>query len=304
MVTPPGWVEVRNGEVRSFKSPGGDGCVLRYCERLSPIRSLRSLVRASLAAHPGFRPASLGPPQRLRTAEGEYAALVTVRGSGTDGASPTVALIVGAIFAEDFSTLLEAEVSRDSDVPIYQAELAKMLAADELALGVRRRRYYFYTPTGWRQVRDGLNVLLYPPDYPEPHAYIRLEPADPRRERDPLQLLAAEDAQHGLRPMLPRDGFAVPPPTSISTQHGLLGEISCTYNMAPHGETLVRHLVVLRDSVYHYVLRLEALAAEVLPQHLDVLCKLADTIEPIAEAAPQDPSAPSEGVTPAGLWVE
>ena len=265
-----------NGLILQPRDEEVPGCIVRYTERVVPQRSLWALAKEVLAVDAEFKVKSVSPVDCFLTDEGEHAAAVYV--TGTAGPLP-MAHMVGAIFAEDFSTLLDARIRDLSRAESYRSLLRTLIQQDRLCLGMRRRRVLFIPPTDWHAVAFGLGTTLYPPEYPRMLSCILVSPAEPRTSGD-FDVVAQrrrEDARRGLQVL----GEADSPPSSYTTANGLL----CTHHRstckAPDGTIVTRDLAVLRDDYYVYTLQLDATQHAKLDSHRKQFLDLVGSVRAI-----------------------
>ena len=156
---------------------GANVGTIHYRERARPVRRVLELARDVLAGWPEFAIEHLGDIERMTTADGEYAAVVTALG-GERG--HPVRRDLGFVLTDDFFSSATAT----SRVPERAGELAALLRElvrhDVHALGIRRRRYEYEPPPGYQPVRQALTVEWIPPDYPHNATTIIVYPANPR----------------------------------------------------------------------------------------------------------------------------
>src|SRR5215475_1699206 len=146
MITPPaGWVIERTEDgVLVCPPEGPQRAVVRYAERVRPIRRAIQLVREA-AVPAGFTQTAIGAPRRLVTAEGEHAALVARAGTIGDRA---VELVHAFVFLDDYYAALEGIAHASAGL----AAIVEQLAVGDLHLlgRERRRRYVYMPPPGWQ----------------------------------------------------------------------------------------------------------------------------------------------------------
>ncbi|MGE5186492.1 MAG: hypothetical protein ACM31C_30760 [Acidobacteriota bacterium] len=171
MITPPpGWTIERTRDGLLIAPPGqGERAILRYRERLRPVRPALELVAA--APRPAdFVATQTTAPKRLVTIEGEHAALVTIE--GTHAGAPAV-LAYGYVFLDDHYAALEGVVP-----PELVATVEQLVVGDVHLLGrVRRRKFMYAAPPGWTVEGDAFEARWAPPDG---SARILVNPALPR----------------------------------------------------------------------------------------------------------------------------
>lgn len=252
------------------------GCVVRYTERVVPQRSLWALVKEVLALDADFKVKSVSPVDCFLTDEGEHAAAVWV--TGTAGTQP-MAHMVGAVFAEDFSTRLDARIRDMTRAEAYRSLVRTLIQQDRLCLGMRRRRVLFIPPTDWHAVAFGLGTTLYPPEYPRTLSCIVVTPAEPRSNGD-FDVVAQrrrEDTRRRLQVLSGGDD----PPSSFTTANGLLCAHYRSTCKAPDGTIVARDLAVLRDDYYVYTLQLDATQHAKLDAHRKQFLELVGSVRPV-----------------------
>ena len=286
ILCPPGWHERRSGDVLVYlpRNPPHD-CVLTYAEHVAPLRPLLELANETLAEDPEFEVSRTLMITRLVTDEGEYAARVVVHGRRR---GQPVAHIVGAVFADDFSTRLTARVTDLARLDDHVTLVTELLRADRLALGVRRRRFAFQPPPAWHPVPGmALDIAFFPPDYPRSHSCIVVPAAEPvaALPQGPAKLLQEIDERVGLPP-----GQHVRT-TPIATRRNLVGEeLMWTRRLPGLEREMHRYLAVLQDDRYYYTLRMDALAHQDLEQEHERFVATACSVESLP--APRATGAP------------
>jgi hypothetical protein len=292
---PAGYSERRSGETLHFLPPDYTGNplvgVLRYSERVTPLHSLHGHLHQVAQEHRGLQITRVGRAQRVRTAEGEYGGLLIAHGHIGEVAH---ALIVGAIFAEEFSTRLDVclNLQAADNLQRYQELVYDLMVADVLTLGARLRRPFFRVPAGWHVRANNLSVSLYPPSYPQPHACLIVEPADPRTDREPAQVLAGQDHRLGLSIV------SAAAPVPLGNDMGLVGQMLSCDLRSPDGMQLRRYMASLRDEAYRYSARLEVLSSEDNTALHDELRVLIASIEPLGQPLPTVKDPREERVLP------
>lgn len=293
---PDGWHEWRAGDgLRYTPRQERVHCVMTYRERVTPIRAFPKLLHEALAEDAEFEIGEKSKITRLYTDEGEYAALIVVRGMFR---GRPIAHIVSAVFADDFSTLLDARVEADY-IDQYSQLVLELTKADRLELKVRRRRYGFIPPAGWHPIAGlGLELVLMPPNYPSLHASITMYPAQPLAAApDPHELQSLHDERVGLGPAKEVRNLAMVGPV----ERELRGEEWRTTRELPNKQgKLVRYQVVLRDERYLYVAKLEAFECDELEALHRAFSETVGTIEPI----PLPLAERSTNAKPTGMWSD
>jgi hypothetical protein len=276
---PDGWREWRAGDDLLYSPREGNlHCVMRYRERVTPLRSFPKLLDEVLVEDVEFVPEERNKITRFVTDEGEYAALIVVRGTFRNR---RIGHVVTAIFADDFSTLLDARVEGDF-VDRYAQQLLALTKTDRLDLGVRRRRLGFKPPAGWHPIIGlALDVALLPPDYPKLHASITVNAAYPLANGIPPY---EHQVLHDVHVGLGRGADT----RKIAMTAGLRGEEWEMIRTLPNnGGRIVRYLVVLRDGRYTYSAKLEAFEGPGLRDLHEIFSTTVGTFEAIPQPVAQ-----------------
>lgn len=297
---PVGWHEWRAGDALLYTPrEGRTHCVMQYRERVAPVRVFPHLLAETLADDADFIVDSKNKITRFLTDEGEYAALIVVKGTFRGRA---IAHVISAVYAEEFSTCLDARVeSKFADE--YSELVLELTKADRLQLGVRRRRIGFAPPPGWHAIPGlSLEVSLLPPDYPHTHAAITVYAAQPAANAiDPHAYQNLHDIRVGLGEGQEVRRLAM----AGSPQRPLHGDEWHTIRELPDAagaaRKMERFLVVLRDDRYLYVAKLEALAGPRVAELHRTFSAMIGTFEPIPHAVAQHGAQPD---SPFGLWSE
>ncbi len=255
MITPPaGWgIERTEDGVLVCPPEGPQRAVVRYAERVRPIRRAMQLVRETHVPA-GFVETAISAPRRLVTAEGEHAALVTRAGTLGDRA---VELVHGFVFLDDYYAALEGIAPAGAGLAAIVEELA---IGDLHLLGRERRRRYVYTrPPGWHGTGNHFDARWYPLDYPANPARIFVNPALP---------LSPGIASTILEKMIVGATVAAQPVARFTSRHRLDVE----HHHLRTGE-LDTHLFFLMDAQFFYSVRADA--------DLDAGRALIESIEPV-----------------------
>jgi hypothetical protein len=269
-----------------------DGSVISYRERVRPLARASVIVEDLLDRDPAFQDVTAGPPERLITAEGEYATHVVV--TGTIGGEPAQR-DVGLVFGDDFHSAIVGLTTR----PGRFAEMSQLVRAlvqlDSHALGVRRRRYLYAPPPGWQGRARGFTTEWSPLDYPRMPVQVKVFPANPSLDRPPavLEHMLAEDEAHGFR----RDGVWGPEP--VASAHELMGWAWTIIGRFGDMPRTYRELIVYNDGRYLYPLRLETMREDPSAER-SIFLDVARSVHPIP--APRAP-APSDLDGLVSYWV-
>ena len=292
---PPGWSSesLRGGWL--FHSPplptGESAAELRYSEGMRPVLTPAAVVREVLLQQPAFCPREQSRPELFLTAEGEYVVLVRV--SGHLGGRPIWHLI-SAIYGEESMNVLDAIVREPAALPAVAHLVRELVYADQLGLGVRKRRFLYAPPAGWQPRPRGLLCSWYPPDHLQHPAALVAHPAMPR-DGSPEAVVETFLKVYQSR------GFVVEAMTDgepVTTDAGLHGKAFCLVGRFPSLSELTCDLLVLADARYLYSLILETEAPAHRAALQDVLPAVARSVRPIPmpvdRAASDSPSSPSD----------
>jgi hypothetical protein len=245
-----------------------DQAGIRYRERVRPIRSIAELVRAQCDAS-RFSVERIAGPEAIVTAEGEHGALVTIDGMH-DGV--VAQRTIGYVFADDFYAHVSGlAFARERFAPVAEA-VRRLTLGDTHMLGIRRRRFQYRPPAGWRRsAQPSLFHDVWAP--PGGDGTITVCPALPAGS--PLAALGSPD---DAEPVVTRR---------------LAGPAWTT-----HAERS-RRLVVLNDGRYQYPLLLEC-AASSWSEHVTCFDEVVESAEPVPMA-----SGPRAAGTTVGLhWAD
>jgi len=160
--------------------PGGRRASTVTCSSLRPpwgsSRTKNAVARraTSRRSSPPSRGGRRSTPEKCApststTAEGEYAALVTV----------SATLHLGIVFGDDFQ-LRDRRSRRDGRR--WRADgraCARLGLRRALGLGVRRRRYRYFAPRGWQEQRGDLVSEWFLDGFPGNAAMLSVYPAEP-----------------------------------------------------------------------------------------------------------------------------
>ena len=270
--------------------PGGEPAAeLRYSQGSRPVLPAAAVAREVLAQQPEFTAEAQSRPELGITAEGEYTALVRVR--GRLGPRPALHLI-GAVYGDESMNVLDALVVEAAALPTVAHTVRALLYADRLGLGLRKRRFLYEPPAGWLARRSGLLSRYfppdYPPDYPRRSATLVVHPAVPRDSSEETVLLT-------LLATYQQRGFAVAALSAaepVTTDFGLHGKAFCLVGSFPGKPELTCDLLVLADARYLYALIAESSAAPDRAELQGILPAVARSVRPIPAPAVRAPASP------------
>jgi hypothetical protein len=272
IVFPGGWGVISELDSIGFVHPHGrDAAVLEYRERVRPLVKLGSLVRRFLAERPTLRCDALPDcGDRLTTAEGEYAAQVTL--ACVDDGRPAQCNL-GIVFGDDFYARLAAICYR---VELYEEVtrvVRELVVGDTHQLGMRRRRFEYSPPRGWQPIVHGFVTDWFAPNYPRDAVQLTVYPAN---------LLATMSARPLVRLLIGEGPARVEReaivPLSLST--GLVGELAAVA-LALGERRRFKLCAVLHDSRFSYALAATALEEGQLAAHRTELERVIDSVQPI-----------------------
>ena len=272
IAVPPGWTIEHLPEAVAFTHPSG-GAHIHYRERAGRPRRVGMLAREILAGWPQLRVKSFGAIERMVTLEGELAAVLSVECSEGDR---DVHIDLGFVFTDDFFTSI-AGTCRDAalrgDIRVLVRELIR---EDNLALGIRRRRFEYQPPPGWQPFRRSLATEWLPPEYPAHDTRLIAYPANPIAVAGRLSMGNA----HTYLERLDWDVTAVGPVETGATRAGLAFEaqdVSCRH---PAQKPRKTRFLVLSDHLYQYPFELRIIASPDALADRKTLAAVAETVIP------------------------
>lgn len=273
MITPPpSWSRTSGEHVLVLRPPRGGGRV-RFYAQLAP-KPFHRIVAEVLALDPGFVAAQRSAIQRAVTLEGEYGASLEL--AGTQAGRPARRWIA-AVFVDSFVAALDGlSLSPESDAEIAEQTRA-MFEHASFGATLRRRRYVYAPPPGWQALPGGLIATWYPPGYPRHRAQIVVYPAEPSPAAAPevfRELIEDEERRGFLRS---GDVLVLPFPSPLMTGH----HFSFQGAWSDERQLTHRHAVVLSDSRFYYVARLETTSAKTVDADAAALRELGRSIEPL-----------------------
>lgn len=277
--------------LRPPAAPGGElAAEVRYSEGSRPLLTAAAVVREVLSQQPDFSPEEQSRPELCITAEGEYAALVCVRGRLSDrrdersGDRPAWHLI-GAIYGEESMNVLDVLVSEPAALPAIAQTARALLYSARLDLGLRKRRFLYQPPPGWQPLRSGLLCSYYPPDYPRRQMTLVVHPAMPRDA-------AQETVVATFVRTYEQRGFGVEALSDaepVTSDFGLHGKAFCLVGAFPGQPELTCDLLVLADARYLYALIAESGPTADRAELQRILPAVARSVRPIPTPAPSPP---------------
>ncbi len=268
----------------------GDGVLLaapegsvRIRPRVTPLLRLRELL-APVHPGPGVAGVTVDGPRGFTTAEGEYGALVNLRGEARQRT-------FAAVYGDDFCATFDADCTTRSAFDGMRDAVQKLAYAHALGLGADRFRNYLYAPPpGWTGLPRHASVVWISPGCPREHALLTVFKARP------TNMTFSMRQHHRLFEQLPRE-FGEKPPSAtdtFTTTQGLMAQL-VTYTGVVNGRALMVSDLTLADQRYVYPARLETSASD-LDGHAKALKGFAERVRPLPA-----PSAPVDALT---SWVD
>lgn len=293
MIGVPAGFRVEPGlDMLSLVPPEGPQAgLIRYKERIRPLRRLGGIIEQQLQACPLFRRQQVLPPQRLLTHEGEFAALVEAVG---EEAGQPARRFLGVVFGDDFYALTSALCLLPAQFDRYRDLVRSLVLEDNLGLGWRRRRCEYQPPVGWQPYITGLLTEWLPPEYPNEPTAITVWPANPRR-MSPRDLcdLAIQEIKSAGGSLLAR-----PTATAFSSDGGLRGQhLQLIAEKPGRGRRHFRRLIVVEDSHYSYALGLSQIGDGELATRVDTFVGTARSLQGL-----KPPFAATSSGGPASHW--
>ena len=286
MITrPDNWTAVHGVTTQTLIAPqGADAAVIRYRERVRPLRRMSGIVADWKRRHAAVAEPSVGEVERLVTIEGEHAGLVAIDGSV--GGKP-IRAFVGAVFGDDFYACVEALVLQPEQFESVGETVRGLTLSDQHALGHRRRRFEYTAPAGWQPITRGFATDWVAPKFPLEWGLIVAYPATPIEPSDevPPEVLVSRAIERG---------FAVDTeaaPREVTNDNGLTGFVHEMVGSL-NEQRMLRGFVTLTDHKYLYSGELMARTADVWPAHKDAFGAFFRSIVPIPQPTSSTTSIP------------
>lgn len=273
----PGWSwEMRADAIWTASPEGKAGGIIRYVERARPLARVRDIVK-TFEQDPRFRVVRISAPERIVTKEGEYGAVVTVDGLLLEA---PVQRTVAMVFLDDFYSLIDG-LALQADHYVRIADQVRNLALNDThGLGpMRRRRFYYVPPAGWRGVAGLLYAFWFPEDYPGNATKLTVLPAIPVPPGSSSYIDDIATEQLGFGPFeLEISSEAATPvvtPSRIPGSHwDALGSVG--------RRALYRDVLILEDGRFAYPLVLES-PPDRREENLALLRRVTDSIESLPQ---------------------
>jgi hypothetical protein len=267
-----------------FPPEGKDLGAIRMQERVRPLQSVRAILAPDLeSAAPILDGVELGPIERFETAQGEYAAFVTIKAHAKGNPQHRVERHVAIVFGDDFYQRFDAIVQDAAAFDAMRVATREFAYRATLGLGeLRWRRYLYQPPAGWQPLSRVHTTEWYPLDYPRRNSRITIPAARPTQDPSVFDKALLLAVAPGLR-VDGRDG-----PLPISNPNGLSGVVTRVRGSTPEKQ-LVYEQVVLMDATFTYLLRLECHADLYETDH-PIFEQVVNSVYPLPVA-----SRPTEG---------
>lgn len=286
--------------------PSQGGTLLRWASAVEagwvqyvesrPLQPLHAQVHDQLGIDPDFAVEAASPIFRFQTQEGEYGAGLIVDGRSQKTRAPQRRIFC-SVMADHFCTWLVAHLLQPSRYAELGDRVIRLAASDRLWLGLRRRRFVFAPPAGWRLRAMGLSAWLLHPAFPRRRVSIVVPPAWPLADDTPgLDAWLREQDSHEALSVEPEPEYRIQARTSARGLQGFLRE--GLVRDSRDGERRLRIAVSLRDERYLYGLRLIAPADEPVHPHVELLLALSDSIEPLPGGQASEPVTPGPASVP------
>ncbi|MFN0249910.1 MAG: hypothetical protein ACKV2T_23705 [Kofleriaceae bacterium] len=215
----------------------------------------------------------LAGARRVVTRDGEYG--VVARLDGGDTASVTV----GIVFADDVATELLAFAWRSATAAKIHATAEALVDSLPIAAPIRRRRFAYAPPEGWRGVARELGATWLAPGFPRRPGMITVAPARPISSDDTRDAVAALVYEHASAPLTDHRTWV----EDLDTENGLRGA-----TLMLTDRERIQYTAFLSDETYLYQIRLET-AAPHFQRDEAVWRHLLDSIEPLPLPATPKP---------------
>ena len=281
---PPGWTERRSGD-SSLLVPRAGTMAILVDQRVAPLRTMRAITTELCARHPEFTPQRASAVEPFVTLEGEHAAAFTL--SGTERGNKVVHAIA-VVYADDFYNCFDGRAAAE-DAPELEGIVIDVARRHRLYLGVRRRRFGFRPVSDWHIVGGlYLDVAMFPPDYPKRVSVVQVWAAQPiaLETEAAIDEMDRQDREAGLT-LEPGQGLGASP---MRTPR-LIGQEWRRTLVGPGGLRFVRQMIELRDNIYAYRMRLDAVDHDRLSVHRLQFAELVGSVEPVPAAQLATPAA-------------
>lgn len=235
----PGWTwELRASGILLRSESEPHISEIRYRERRHPVAPVAALIAAE--APPGWRETERDATLPFITDEGEYAALVTVRGV-LEGLHAVRAL--GFVFLDDHVACI-AGLGPVDDEARLQATVRALTRRDCHLAGVRRRRYVFAPPDPARwhgYLLPPFHAHYLPLAYPNDATTITVLPAVPASSDQVLAVVLA--SRRGLPVPIAGDGVSGEWITVIDD-----GDPAQAHDVVVHGDDRYTYPLIMRST--------------------------------------------------------
>ena len=252
---------------------------IRIRERVQPVRRARDVIAWAREQMQAFGPLTITPVETFTTYEGEFAAVCTIVGARGDLPYERT---IGLVWGDYFFTQIDGGTDDAAAFPRFRKAVRDLAYYHALGLGELRRRRFVYTPPpGWRGYPRGLVTEWYAPEFPARHGFISVFPARAGRESPSSELdqLLHEMSWFGF------EQESIEGPIELASDD-LTGSAWRPVGRFATGPRLFFEIAVLRDQRFTYVARLESQEAD-LDEHRRLFADVVRSVEPLpAPVAP------------------
>jgi hypothetical protein len=289
-----GWTRTFVADGLVFTPPEGPRVAsIRIRTHVRPLISADAMLDVMRAQMPPvYQLASVDPPARETTLDGEYAiALNAVATAGDNALQRTTAMILG----DDFYDLIDAATTVKSQLAAMRQLVSELVQSYALGLGDKRRRRYFYLPPrGWAGIARPRSTVWIPPDYPNNRSSISVfETRSATLTPSAVQDRALWEDMSGSFRQDERK-----PTHDIVNPYGLAGRVMMLSGRYGDGPRVHVQNVALYNERHVYFVRLESDEAN-LDANRASLGEIVESIEPLPK-----PVATSSLVRWADHWAE
>ncbi len=260
-----GWsCDVKRDGLLLTPPEGSQAASIRYTDELRPLRRTLDIVRR-LALPSGCRLRDRSPIESLRTATGEYAALV-MESAILDGVP--LQRTIGIAFADESYSLIVGLASAPALFDRVSLEVRRATVLDGPWHGARTRRYMYQPPAAWQGFSTGaLQTTWMPLEYPRERALLTVHPAlpIPHGQGDYAEQFVARLTGERVEAL------------------GIVHTATLSGAWWTVVGTEARHIVVLADEGYLYPVVIEAGLSQI-ESYGAVFRQVIDSIEPVPRA--------------------
>ena len=266
---------------------------IRIRTHIRPLISADAMLDGMRAQFPAvYQLASVDPPARMTTLDGEYAVVLqAVATAGEHALQRTTAMILG----DDFYDVVDAAMTIKEQFAATRQLVSDLVKSYALGLGDHRRRRYFYLPPrGWAGVARPRSTIWIPPDYPNNRSSITVfETRASNLTPSAVQDRALWEDMSGSFRQDERK-----PTYDLTNPYGLKGRVMMLSGRYGEGPRVHVQNVALYDERHVYFVRLETDDAN-LTASRQALEEIIESVEPLPK-----PVATSSLVRWAEHWAE